>query len=301
MSSGIVFDIKRYSIHDGPGIRTTIFFKGCPLRCWWCHNPEGQVRNTELLIREMRCIQCEVCLEACEHGAISWSNTGPITDRELCTQCGACTQVCYAEARELVGKDMTVEQVMAEIEQDIAFYDESNGGVTLSGGEPLFQPEFALELLQACKTKEIHTTLDTCGLASWDTFNQIRGYVDLFMYDLKLLDDTRHRQFTDVSNAMILKNLISLSQREHKIRLRVPIIPGGNDDQESLSQLGAFAASLPHLLGVDLLPYHRIGIDKYSRLEKIYLLPDTQTPSDLRMAEIASLFELFGLAVNIGG
>jgi pyruvate formate lyase activating enzyme len=196
---------------------------------------------------------------------------------------------------------MSVEQVMAEIDRDIPFYDESGGGVTLSGGEPLFQPDFALDLLQACKTKEIRTTLDTCGFVAWDTFDHVRNYVGLFMYDLKLLNDARHRHFTGVSNERILKNLLTLSQLGHAIILRVPIIPGVNDDQENLSQLGSFAASLPHLKRVDLLPYHRIGIDKYARLHQVYRLPNTRAPSDRRMAEIAHVFEPFEIPINIGG
>lgn len=301
LSTGIVFDIKKYSIHDGPGIRTTVFFKGCPLRCWWCHNPEGQVRNVELVMRESRCIHCGSCLPACDRGAISRNGKRFITNRELCNNCGLCTEVCNSEARELIGRDMSVEQVMAEIDRDIPFYDESGGGVTLSGGEPLFQPDFAFALLQASKIKEIRTTLDTCGYVSWDTFEQVRDYVDLFMYDLKLLNNARHRHFTGVSNEMILKNLRTLSQLGHNIILRVPIIPGVNDDPDNLSQLGSFAASLPHLKSVDLLPYHRIGIDKYARLHQVYRLPDTRSPSDQRMAEIASVFEPFELPVNIGG
>jgi pyruvate formate lyase activating enzyme len=223
------------------------------------------------------------------------------TDGENCTLCGDCVEVCYAEAREIAGQEMTVAQVMTEIEQDISFYDESGGGVTFSGGEPLFQLDFLLALLQACKEKEIHTALDTCGFAPWETLDDIRGHMDLFLYDLKLIDDARHRKFTGVSNELILRNLQMLSERGHNIFLRVPIVPGINDDDENIRQTGTFAAALPHLDRVDILPYHHIALEKYKRLNKVYSLPEARPPSDERIAEIAQILEGFGLRVKIGG
>jgi pyruvate formate lyase activating enzyme len=300
-SRGIVFDIRRYSIHDGPGIRTTVFFKGCPLSCWWCHNPESQSAAVEMIFRASRCIACRACLEACEQGALAWNGDGPVVAPEKCRLCGACAAACCAEARQQVGREMTVEQVMAEVERDIAFYDESGGGVTISGGEPLLQRNFLSALLRACRVKEIHTALDTSGFAPWQTIERIRADVDLFLYDLKLIDDARHRQFTGVSNAPILRNLRALSQRGHAIRLRVPVIPVVNADDESVRQIGALAAALPHLNGVDLLPYHAIGVDKYARFNRAYHLPETRPPSDERMAEIAHILTSFGLAVKVGG
>jgi pyruvate formate lyase activating enzyme len=295
---GTVFDIKKYSIHDGPGIRTTVFLKGCPLSCWWCHNPESQARAVEMIFRENRCIRCGACLEACPHDAISWNGQGPITNQEKCERCGTCAAACYAEARESIGREMTVAQVMAEVERDVAFYDESRGGVTLSGGEPLLQWDFSLALLRACKEKEIHTALDTCGFARWETLDRIREHVDLFLYDLKLIDEEKHRRFTGVSNELILENLQALSQRGHDIIVRVPVIPGVNDDDESIRQIGAFAAKLPHLDGLDLLPYHHIGMDKYTRMNKTYQLVDVRPPSDERMAKIANILQGFGLSVT---
>jgi pyruvate formate lyase activating enzyme len=299
--TGIVFDIKKFSIHDGPGIRTTVFFKGCPLSCWWCHNPEGQSPEPELVLRASRCIRCGACLEVCDQGAISWDGDVVFTDREKCVLSGACVEVCYAEAREIVGQEMTVAQVMAEIERDIAFYDQSGGGVTFSGGEPLSQPGFLLVLLRASKEKEIHTAVDTCGFATWETLDSIRKHVDLFLYDLKLMDDARHRRFTGVSNELILKNLQRLSAQGHDIFLRVPIIPGINDDAENIRQIGTFAAALPRLNRVDILPYHRAAAEKYHRLSKVYGLPETHPPSDERMAEITQILRGFGLPVKTGG
>ena len=198
-----------------------------------------------------------------------------------------------------MGRELSVAQVLAAVQRDTAFYDESGGGVTLSGGEPLWQADFALALLQACQRQEIHTAVDTCGFAPWATLDRLRAYTDLFLYDLKLLDEARHRQFTGVSNRLILQNLQALSQRGHQIVLRVTVIPGINDDDASLRQIGAFAAALPHLDGVDLLPYHHIGVDKYVRLDRPYQLTATRPPAAERMAEMAHLLRQFGLSVQI--
>lgn len=313
MATGTVFDIQRYSIHDGPGIRTTVFLKGCPLSCKWCHNPEGQSGEIELIFRENRCGKCGACLTVCKHGAISWDASGPdssrgpdkpgmpVTDRTKCRRCGECTLVCFSEARELTGKEMSVDQVMSEVERDIPFYEESGGGITLSGGEPLMQGSFALELLKTSKARGTHTCLDTCGFAEWSTIDSVRQYVDLFLYDLKLIDDRKHQEFVGVSNRMITENLRALAQRGHNIVLRVPIIPGINEDDENIRQIGAFAAALPHLISVGILPYHHISIEKYNRLSRPYSLAGLGPPSDQRMTEIASILTGCGLAVKMGG
>ncbi len=291
MTQGVIFDIKKFSIHDGPGIRTTVFLKGCPLNCWWCHNPEGQSMAPELILRPERCIGCGACLDVCEHGALSQDGGHIVTDRERCTVCGACVQICYAEARALVGRAVTVAEVMEAIERDTAFYDQSGGGVTVSGGEPLAQPEFLRDLLRACQAQGLHTTLDTCGFAPWEALDSVREHVDLFLYDLKLMDDARHQKFTGVSNRSTLENLRRLSGEVHRLILRVPIIPGINDDEENLRAIAAFAADLPHLERVDLLPYHRIGRDKYRRLGRPCLMPETDPPSEARMDEIARMLK----------
>jgi len=295
---GIVFDIRKYSIHDGPGIRTTVFFKGCPLHCWWCHNPEGQSPEVEIILRSARCIRCGACVEACPHGAARLGETGPEVQRERCERCGECTLVCNAEARQVVGREMTVAQAMAEVERDIPFYDESGGGVTLSGGEPLAQRDFALGLLEACKEREIHTALDTCGFASWDTFERVRGHVDLFLYDLKVVNDARHRQFTGISNSLILTNLQELSERGHPILLRMPIIPGVNDDEVNIRQTGEFVASLPRSHSLELLPYHHAATSKYAGLGHEYPLPDTRPPSEERLGQIAEILRACGVQVK---
>ncbi|PWH13039.1 MAG: glycyl-radical enzyme activating protein [Anaerolineae bacterium] len=299
--SGILFDIRRYSVHDGPGIRTTVFFKGCPLNCWWCHNPEGKSPEIEIFLRENRCIRCGACLNVCEVGAIYQHHESFETNRALCTLCGACVEECYAEARELVGKRMTVSEVLEEIERDRAFFEQSGGGVTFSGGEPLFQPNFLAALLQACRSQGIHTAVDTCGFASWDTLNRLRTDIDLFLYDLKLIDEERHRQFTGVSNLPILENLRRLSAFGHSIFVRFPIIPQINDDAINLRQMVEFLLSLPQKHPLDLLPYHASALHKYNGLGVEYRLRETPTPEQEHLNEIKNYFESYGFNVRIGG
>jgi pyruvate formate lyase activating enzyme len=300
LNTGIIFDIKKFSIHDGPGIRTTVFLKGCPLNCAWCHNPESQTIRPERIFRQNRCIGCDTCLTICQAGAISKNGTGITTNDDLCTLCGDCVENCYAGAREIIGRKVSVAEVMAEIEKDIAFYDESGGGVTFSGGEPLLQRDFLQALLRACREKEIHTTVDTSGFAPWATFEHIRADVNLFLYDLKLIDNTGHQKFTGVPNQLILQNLQSLSRQRHNVIIRVPIIPGITDDDENIRQIGAFVAALPQAHPIELLPYHHIGADKYHRLNIIYDLPNIQPPSAERMDQIVQKLNGFNVNVNIG-
>jgi len=298
MQTGIVFDIKKYSINDGPGIRTTLFLKGCPLRCEWCHNPESQSPRSEMIFRPGRCDLCAACLEACEYDAITWSLNGPLTDRQACQRCGECAEVCYSEARQMVGRQMSLSEVLAEIRQDLTFYEESGGGVTLSGGEPLFQKDFSLAILKACREQDIHTVLDTCGYATWQAFEQVAPIVDLFLYDLKAVDPDKHRKYTGQSNERILANLEGLSQLGANILVRIPVIPGVNADEIEMSRIGAYLSSLPQPPPVELLTYHNIAEAKYTGLDMPYALPDLQPPTPDQMEEFAGLLRQFGLHVK---
>lgn len=299
--TGTVFDISRYSIHDGPGIRTTVFFKGCPLNCWWCHNPESMASEPRVAMRETRCIRCGRCVEGCPSGAIALEGGVPVTDPSLCRQCLECTRLCYAEAREVVGWTMTVDEVMTEIEKDIPFFDESGGGVTFSGGEPLMQPAFLLRLLEECGRREIHRTVDTSGHSSRDLLLEVAEQTDLFLYDLKHMDAEIHRQYTGLSNRTILDNLAALSERAVAIRVRFPVIPGINDSLVHAGQMGAFLQQLPRVKVVDLLPYHDVMRTKYKRFGLSWRLGPVPPPDSNHVRGIAETLCGFGLQVTIGG
>lgn len=301
MHKGRIFNIMKYSIHDGPGIRTTVFFKGCPLQCQWCHNPEGQRFDQELIYRPDRCIGCGQCLSICPSKAIE-SIEGQIHYfRDKCLACGECCKVCHTGARELVTKAMSVQEVMTEIEKDLIFYDESGGGVTFSGGEALIQTDFLMEILKDCRKKDIHTAVETAGFVKFDTLKIISPYVDLFLYDLKLMDSSRHQIFTGVPNELILENLRWLSENHSKVIVRVAIIPGINDYEDNLQQIGEFVSSLKHVQEIHCLPYHKAGADKYQRLGRVYGLSELDSPDEARMLEIARLLEQYGLEIKIGG
>lgn len=303
MQKGIVFDIMRFSTRDGPGIRTTVFFKGCPLKCLWCHNPESQSPHKELLLRPNLCIGCLTCVSACPEGAVSFIDGNIHTDRLKCRICGAhfaCVDACTAEAREVVGREMTAAEVMAEIRKDRAFYDESGGGVTFSGGEPLMQPDFLLDLLKACKAEGISTIVDTSGYATWSVLEQIHPSVDLFLYDLKAVDDAVHERCTGVSNALILANLRRLSELGHPIVIRMPLIPGINDREEDIRLASELIASLPHLDGIELMGYHLIGVEKYRRLGRAYSLNDLTPPTTEHIQNIAEILKSPSIPISVG-
>lgn len=299
--TGVVFNIMRFAVNDGPGIRTTVFLKGCPLRCLWCHNPESILPGPELFIRTDRCIRCGACLEVCEHGAIRGGEDAFMTVRELCTRCGHCVDACWADARELVGREMTTEEVLEAISRDTVFHDESGGGVTFSGGEPLLQHEFLLSVLQGCRARGIHTAVDTSGYAAPAVLDAVAEVADLFLYDVKLFDEKRHRRFTGVSNRLILENLRRLSARGAAVIVRIPLIPGINDDEGNIREIGEFVASLGGISEIDVLPYHDTGLAKYDRLGRVYGLQDVARPTPARVEEIAAVLQEHVATVSVGG
>jgi pyruvate formate lyase activating enzyme len=253
------------------------------------------------MLRPEFCISCGACVGDCPQAAIEWDGEQYHTNRERCDGCGECIGACYADAREMTGREMTVAELMAEILRDRAFFEESRGGVTFSGGEPLLQGDFLLEVLQACRAHELHITLDTCGHAPTFTLDRVREYVDLFLYDFKLLDEVRHHQVIGVSTSLILHHLRWLLTNGHRVIVRIPVIPGVNEDDATLRQMAEFLATLPPPERVDLLAYHHLGIDKYARLNRVSPMPATTPPSEERMAAIQQLFEGYGFQVNSGG
>ncbi len=267
MESGLVFNTQRYSIHDGPGIRTTVFLKGCPLRCLWCHNPEGIYPEREVVFIGNRCIHCGECRRVCPQIKMS-GNGSALDQRAHCVRCGECVKVCPTEARQLVGRQMNVQEVMTEVLLDRVFYEESAGGVTFSGGEPFMQPRFLRSLLEACRAEGIHTAVDTSGYVSKEDLLSAAPLVDLFLFDLKAIDNVRHRQWTGVSNAVILQNLLALGNIHRNIWIRMPFVPGFNDEPEQVEAIARFVASVPGVRQVNLLPYHGTAAHKWKSLGK---------------------------------
>lgn len=289
MPSGLVFNIQRFSLHDGPGLRSTVFMKGCPLHCEWCHNPESQSPEQEFVRLRHRCMECERCSEE-ELANPVVTGRGP-EDVELCP----------TGALQAVGETMTPAALVATLLKDRIFFDESQGGVTFSGGEPLLQPAFVIESLRLLQAEGVHTALDTCGFAKWTDLRNAAARASIVLYDLKLMDDVRHMAATGVSNQLILKNLRALSEVHDNIWIRVPVIPGVNDDAENLKATAAFLATLPGIRHVDLLPYHATGEAKFARVGMDYALRGTESPTAERLNSLAAHFRVRGLIANIGG
>ncbi len=298
---GRLFNLQRCSVHDGPGIRTTVFLKGCPLECAWCHNPEGIAASPELMLNGERCLGCGACSEVCpvaDGGAVP---VGTPWDRTACRQCGACVEACPADAREMAGSGYSASDLVDLVERDRPFFETSGGGVTFSGGEPLSQPKFLASCLRACRERGLHTAVDTCGLAPRGVVLEIAGLADLILFDLKHMDPEAHRRHTGADNRLILENLRALSSLQTEVWVRVPLIPGANDDDANLDALGDFLASLPRRHRVFLLPYHPTAVGKASRLDGFSPCIPFSVPGAERLDAARRRLETSGLDVVIGG
>ena len=311
---GRIYDIQRFSVHDGPGIRTNIFLSGCPLSCLWCHNPEAVSTKYELSFIKVKCVgieKCGLCIPACKEGAIhkgeivfSYVFKSDITvieiDRDKCNLCGNCSDVCKAKSLIMSGRDMTLGNIVDIVNKDKAYYDKSRGGLTISGGEALSQIEFTVELLKAAKEQGINTCLDTSGFAAWKTLEKTLPYVDLYLYDIKHMDNEKHKKYTGVPNDVILQNAKNLATAGGRLQVRFPIIPGYTDDETNLHATGEFVRALGDAVEMlQILPYHRLGLPKYDRLGRKNPLEDVLPPSSERMEEIKTLLEEYFEPVTI--
>jgi pyruvate formate lyase activating enzyme len=302
MNQPFIFDIKRYAINDGPGIRIVIFMKGCNLNCAWCHNPESISTETERMYAPAKCIQCGTCVVACPEKAITLTSEGIITDTKRCNMTGRCAEVCPTKAIEISGHPMSVAEIMNEIEKERVFFDQSGGGVTFSGGEPLLQSRFLIELLDECGKRGIHRAVDTAGLANTEIILEVAKRTDLFLYDLKMMDSEKHRKCVGVPNEKILENLKLLAETGVKIIIRIPLIGGVNDDAENMVATARFVASLSgEKKEVNLLPYHKIAQTKYQKLGRPEEFQLLEEPTREAQTQAVSIFKQLGLEASIGG
>lgn len=300
---GVVFDIQHYCIHDGPGIRVNVFLKGCPLRCLWCQNPESQKPMPQLMYHAEKCTGCGKCIALCPNTAPRRREENSekrrvCTDRSMCSGCGECVAFCWNEARSLAGRVMTVEDVFTKVAQDHLFFGK-DGGITVTGGEPLMQWEFTMALLKKCRDNKIHTCIETCGYADWDEIKAVMEYVDLVLYDIKHMDSEQHKQFTGVGNEIILRNLQRISRELHKkVIVRVPVIPEFNDTTQNMEQLGRFIVEeIPTCTEINLLPFHNMGESKLQQMdEKIAF--HSRTPEDEEITSLQKILKRYGLTVK---
>ena len=301
--TGLIFDIKRYAINDGPGIRTTVFLKGCPLHCTWCHNPEGIFPKPQRVYSLSKCIDCRMCISACPKHACTMTTKGVVVDDQLCVVCGICNEVCPSKAIEIIGRKVSVEYLVEEVEKDSLFFDKSGGGVTFSGGEPLLQPDFLEEALKSLGQHSIHRVVDTTGFADTDVLLRVAAHTDLFLYDLKMVNSARHKKWTGVGNRLILKNLRCLSESGARLSVRIPLIVGVNADEDNLRKTANFIASLPgHDLSITLLPFHNIMTNKYAKLGRSLKECNAMTKPDDELFQTAvDIFTQKGINAIIGG
>ena len=302
MPQSLIFDIKRYAINDGPGIRVVVFFKGCNLHCAWCHNPESISHKVEKMYAPAKCIKCGTCVDACPENAITLTPDGIVTAAELCKLCGKCAGVCPTKAIEMSGKSMTVNEIMHIIEKERIFFDQSGGGVTFSGGEPLVHTKMLIELLDECGKRGIHRAVDTAGNVNTETLLEVARRTDLFLYDLKMMDSDLHKKWIGAGNEKILHNLRALSKANSNIIIRIPLIGGVNDTAENIELTAKFIAELEgDKKEVHLLPYHNIAQNKYSKLGKADHFEHLIEPDKQSLTRAIAMFKEFGITAGVGG
>lgn len=302
MAQGLIFNIQYFNIHDGPGIRTVVFFKGCPLRCQWCSNPEAINRDLELGLLRVLCNSCDKCLEACPENALSFDDEGALrVARQECNACGACVSECYPEALTIYGTEMTAEEVFEEVRRDQLFYEGSGGGMTASGGEPLQQPDLLAAIFGLCRDASIHTCLETSGCASSRVWGQILPVTDYVLFDLKHMDARCHRELTGKSNKLILDNARIVVESGVPVLFRMPLVPGLNDTPENIRATADFVTSLQgdSVQGIELMPYHRMGLGKYETLDKQYAMREAKPPAPDHVEAVRRKFEGLGLRCTV--
>jgi len=297
----LIFDIKRYAINDGPGIRIGIYFKGCPLNCAWCHNPESQSPKIQKLYTASKCIGAQDCIAICPEDALKLTTEGIETDYKKCTLCGLCADACPSKAIEMSGKLYNAEELMNFIERERVHIEHSGGGVTFSGGEPLMYPDFLISMLKSCENKGLHRAVDTCGQVPTKTLLGVAKHTDLFLYDLKLMNPVQHKKWTGKDNRLILENLEKLASSGAKINIRIPFIQNVNTCAAEVNAMAGFITSLPGNILVSLLPYHNIAAHKYQKLGSEYQEMGMAEPSDEEIKMAVDIFRASGLEVEIGG
>ncbi len=296
-----IFAVKRYALHDGPNIRTTVFFKGCPLACAWCHNPEGIAFASRIITIPSKCIGCGECLAVCPAAALELHPEGIRRNDEACIACGRCVEVCPALAHESTGRVVDTAQLLTEINKDRPFFDQSGGGVTISGGEPLAQPEALLALLHGCAGLGIHRVVDTSGFAATETLLEVAALTDLFLFDLKHMDNSEHQRYTGVGNELILHNLAVLASSGAAIRIRIPLLAGVNDGPDNIAATAEFLADCRGVQGVDLLPFHSSAKAKYRKLNQNFPAGEMSAPPRERLDAIAASLRPVVSDLTIGG